>query len=310
MIIIKIFNGFIDLKEEDVKMLEELKTFVAVIEYNSFTKAAENLNLSQPTVSIHIKNLENYFDTILIERSIKQKNIIITESGDFLYKRAKEMLMLIENSIEEIKDKSYSLKGHLKIGASYTIGEYYLPKLLKKYSKEYPDVKIEVVIKNTSSICKDVKDFKLDIGLIEGLSTRFDFIKEYFSEDRMVLMTPYGHPLAAEDFSIEKLQNQRWICREEGSGTREYLNMFLTANKIVPKNIMVMGSNYSIKEAVRNNIGITLISNYVAEEAKKSKEVSVIEIDQSYRRHFSYILNSSISISKATKAFIEKIKNN
>ncbi|PRR80182.1 HTH-type transcriptional regulator CysL [Clostridium liquoris] len=310
MIIIKIFNDYTDLKKEDVKMLEELKTFVAVVEYNSFTKAAENLNLSQPTVSVHIKNLESYFNTILIERSIKQKNMVITESGDFLYKRAKEILMLMESSIEEINNTSHSLKGHLKIGASYTIGEYYLPKLLKEYSKEYPDVKIEVVIKNTSDICKGVEDFKLDIGLIEGLSTRFDFVKEYFSKDRMVLMVPYEHPLASEGFSIEKLQNQRWICREEGSGTREYLNMFLTANEIIPKNIMVMGSNYSIKEAVRNDLGITLISNYVAEEAEKNKEVSIIELDQSYRRHFSYILNSSISISKATKAFIEKIKNN
>jgi len=167
MIIIKIFNDYTDLKKEDVKMLEELKTFVAVVEYNSFTKAAENLNLSQPTVSVHIKNLESYFNTILIERSIKQKNMVITESGDFLYKRAKEILMLMESSIEEINNTSHSLKGHLKIGASYTIGEYYLPKLLKEYSKEYPDVKIEVVIKNTSDICKGVEDFKLDIGLTE-----------------------------------------------------------------------------------------------------------------------------------------------
>ncbi len=290
-------------------MLEELKTFIAVVEYESFTKAGEMVNLSQPSVSVHIKNLESYFDVKLIDRSVKQKNIVITEQGYLLYRRTKEMLKLLETTKDELKNISNSVKGQVKIGATFTIGEYFLPDFLKEFSKEYPDIEIEVVIENTANICERVRGLKVDLGLIEGISSSFEFYQEYFSEDKMVLMLPYNHQLTKEEFSYNKLQNLRWITREVGSGTRDYLNIFLTTNEIVPKSIMIFGSNNSIKEAVKLGLGITLISNYVAKEGVKNKEVSVIEIDKNNKRHFSYILSKDISISKATEIFLEKLKS-
>lgn len=289
-------------------MLEELKTFMAVVEYESFTKAGEIVNLSQPSVSVHIKNLENYFGTKLILRSVKQKNIIITDSGYLLYRRGKEILRLLETTRGELKNFSSSLKGQIKIGASFTIGEYLLPAFLREFSKQYEDIEIELIIENTASICDKVKNLKLDIGLIEGITSSFDFNQEYFSKDYIVLMVPYDHPLAKEEFSYDKLQNLKWISREKGSGTREYLNMFLTENEIIPKSIMVLGSNYSVKEAVKNGLGVTFISNYVAKEGVKNKEVSIIEMDKKYIRHFSYILPKEISISNASEIFLQRLK--
>ncbi|MDU9051820.1 MAG: LysR family transcriptional regulator, partial [Clostridioides difficile] len=95
-------------------MFEELKTFVAVVEYKNFTKAGEYLNLSQPSVSKHIKNLENYFKVVLINRSIKQKTIFITESGQILYKRAKEILNLLNITYHDVSQVSDAITGHLK----------------------------------------------------------------------------------------------------------------------------------------------------------------------------------------------------
>lgn len=290
-------------------MLEELKTFIAVVEYENFTKAGERVNLSQPSVSVHIKNLEEYFGVSLVTRSVKKKNIVITESGLLLYKRAKEMLKLMETTKDELKNISNTVKGHLRIGASLTIGEYFLPDFLSEFSKAYPDIEIEVIIANTNSICDKIKNLKIDIGLIEGVAPSFDFNQQYFSEDRMVLMVPYNDPITREKFSYELLKNRRWISRESGSGTREYLNMFLTTKEITPKSIMVMGSNYSVKEAVKNNLGITLISNYVAEAGIRNNELSVIELEESYKRHFSYIVPKDIAITKATQVFIESLKN-
>lgn len=289
-------------------MLEELKTFIAVVEHKNFTKAGEHLNLSQPSVSIHIKNLENTFGVTLINRSIKQKTIFITESGYILYKRAKEIINLLDLTSMEVKNNSNSIKGHLKIGASFTIGEYVLPAFLSNFLKKYPDIDVEVFIENTSSICSHLNNFTLDIGLIEGTASHSNFTQEYFLKDNMVIALPFDSNLCLEKFSFDKLQNQKWIVREEGSGTREFLNMFLSTNEIVPKSIMVFGSNYGVKEAVKNNLGISIISELVAETAVKNKDLSIIKLDKSYSRHFSYILPKNINISNVSDIFIEELK--
>lgn len=289
-------------------MLEELKTFIAVVEFKNFTKAGESLNLSQPSVSTHVKNLESAFGVTLINRSVKQKTIVITESGFTLYRKAKEIVNLLDITHMEVRNTSNSIKGNLKIGASFTIGEYILPKFLAIFSEKYPDIDIEIFIENTFSICSHLKEFNLDIGLIEGAQSSSTLTQEYFLEDKMVLATPYKSSLSTDSFSLIKLQNQKWIVREEGSGTREFLNIFLGHNKIAPKSIMVLGSNYAVKEAVKNNLGITIISKFVALPAVKNKELSIIELNNSYIRHFSYILQKNITLSKASKIFLDEFK--
>ena len=245
-------------------MFEELKTFVAVVEHKNFTKAGEYLNLSQPSVSTHIKNLESYYGVTLINRSIKHKSIVITENGYKLYNRAKEILHILDTTYMEVRDISDSIKGIIKVGASLTIGEYILPGFLTIFRKKYPDIEVDLLIENTTLIAENLKDLTLDIGFIEGV---------------------------------------------EGSGTREYLNLFLNSNKILPKNLMILGSNYAVKEAVRNGLGITLISNFVAAPAAKNKELITIELDKSYNRNFSYILPKNINVTKATEIFLQEFKN-
>ena len=288
-------------------MIDELKTFIAVVDFKNFTRAGESINLSQPSVSTHIKNLESYFNTQLINRSIKQKNIVITESGYLLYKKAKEILHMIDSTKAELRSLDGHVKGHLRIGASLTIGEYLLPKFLAKFSSKYPDIEFELIIENTHNICSKIKNFTLDIGLIEGTTPSSDFNQNYFLEDKMVIACSKNSDILNGVFSIDKLQNKNWIVREEGSGTRDYINMFLTTNKIVPNNLMVLGSNYAIKEAVKNNLGITIISNYVTEPAVENNELETIELEKSYTRPFSYILPKNINTSHITNLFIKEL---
>ena len=288
-------------------MIDELKTFIAVVDFKNFTRAGESINLSQPSVSTHIKNLESYFNTQLINRSIKQKNIVITESGYLLYKKAKEILHMIDSTKAELRSLDGHVKGHLRIGASLTIGEYLLPKFLAKFSSKYPDIEFELIIENTHNICSKIKNFTLDIGLIEGTTPSSDFNQNYFLEDKMVIACSKNSDILNGTFSIDKLQNKNWIVREEGYGTRDYINMFLTTNKIVPNNLMVLGSNYAIKEAVKNNLGITIISSYVTAPAVENNELETIELEKSYTRPFSYILPKNINTSHITNLFIKEL---
>lgn len=290
-------------------LIEELKTFISVVEFKNFTKAAKYLNLSQPSVSNHIKNLERYFDTKIVDRSIKQKNIYITENGEILYKRAKEILNLLDMTMGELHNTKSNVEGHLKIGASLTIGEYILPNFLKNFCSKYPNVQIEVLIENTTSICDKLSNISLDIGLVEGTVSSPNLNQTYFYEDKMVLAMPYNIEIDEDNFSLELLKNYNWIGREKGSGTREYLDMYLNSSKIQPKNIMVFGSNYAVKEAVKNNIGITIISNLIAYPSYLNKELKILTLDNNFTRNFSYILANNITHSKASDLFIKELKD-
>lgn len=290
-------------------MIEELKTFISVVEHKNFTKAAESINLSQPSVSLHIKHLEEYFNTTLIQRSIKQKHIYITESGNLLYERSKQIINILETTKSDLMDYGNIVKGKLRIGASFTIGEYFLPAFLGQFTKSYPNLELEIVIENTHNICEKVKNFQVDLALVEGLIPFSNFITNNFYKDEMIIAVPYDHYLISKDFSIQELQNQMWVSRELGSGTREYLNHFLSTNNITPKNIIVFGSNYAVKEAVKNNLGITFISSLVTKSSTENKEISILKTDQKYTRNFSYILQKGIIPSKGTLAFIDMLKD-
>lgn len=289
-------------------MIEELRTFISVVEYKNFTKAAEAINLSQPSVSLHIKHLESYFGVRLIERSIKQKKIEITSGGELLYKKALEIIHMLEETKNELSNYEEMISGTLRIGASFTIGEYILPAFLGKFSREFPNLNLEVKIANTASVCEMIRNKELDIGLIEGVVPSSKFKYDYFLKDEMVLALYNTHPLVGKPLSIENLQNQTWISRETGSGTQEYLNLFLSANNITPKNIVVFGSNYAVKEAVKNELGITIISSHVTKSDVKTGEISNIILGEKYVRYFSYILPIDTTPAKAIKVFISRIK--
>ena len=289
-------------------MFEELKTFISVVEFKNFTKAGIYLNLSQPTVSTHIKNLENYFGVTLINRSIKQKNIFITEKGLDLYKRAKEIINLVDITYKEISQDIHTVSGTIRIGASSTIADYILPKFLSIFCKKYPDINIEISTENTTAVCLDVKNFVLDIGLIEGNINDSSLNKDYFLKDKLSLALPYDESLANDKLSIEKIQNYKWIVRENGSGTREYIDLFLSTYNIIPKNIMVVGSNYAVKESIKNKLGISIISNFILNKSIENKEISIIELDDTFTRNFSYILPKNITISDAIEIFLRELK--
>lgn len=290
-------------------MFEELKTFIAVVDCKNFTKAAENLNLSQPSVSTHIKNLEAFFGVTLINRSVKQKSISITESGNVLYKRAKEILNSFNVTVKEVKELTDTVKGVLKIGASSTIGEYILPKFISEFYTRYPEINIEVLIDNTYGIATKLKNMNLDVGIIEGSVASAYFNQEYFLDDKMVLAAPYDATIEKSKLNIDALQNKCWVAREYGSSARQYLNLFLSRNKLIPQNITVLGSNFAIKEAVRNNVGITIMSNIVIDEYVDAKKVSIYELDDNFNRYFSFIYLKDTPLSKVANIFIDELKN-
>lgn len=280
-------------------MIEALKTFIAIVEEGGFTKASKKINLSQPAVSAQIKALEKYFNTELIIRS--NKRLIIKENGYVLYNKAKEIVKLFDETKEAVKNNSGDIQGTLKIGATYTIGECIIPDVLARFTEVYPKVRVETYIAGTSDIMDKVKDMKVDIGLIEGMVHCNTIDQVFFQEDELVLLVSEHHPFAGKEVKIEELSNERWIMREEGSGTRSYLDLFLSKHKIVPESMVVLGSNTLVLKGIQKGMGITIASKRLLNEPYKG--IAMASLPEKFNRSLSYILPQNSYVSSIVPIF-------
>lgn len=289
-------------------MIDELKTFIAVVEKKSFTKTSKVVNLSQPSVSLHISNLESYFSTVLIERSNKQKNMIVTPTGKILYNNAKQILSVLKYTKEEISSYHNGPTGILKIGATMTIGEFLLPSMLGDFIKEFPNIKLEVSIESTQNIYDKFKNYEFDIALSEGAFPLSNYRNDKFYKDTMVIAASKNNSLAhKKSLTIKDLSNETWITREEASGPAHDLKTFLKNTGIHPKNFIMFGSNYAVKEAVKNNLGISLISSLVIDTSIKNEELALLRTTHDYTRYFSYIVHDENTLSNISSLFLDKL---
>ncbi|MBD8135617.1 selenium metabolism-associated LysR family transcriptional regulator [Peribacillus frigoritolerans] len=288
--------------------MDPLKVFVTVIEQKNFSRAGDILNLSQPGVSLHIRNLENELGTKLIYRSPKQ--VQITEPGKILYRHAKQMLNHYETAKREINEFNNVVSGTMKIGASFTIGEYYLPKVLAEFAAQYPMVDIQIIISNSNDVIQGIRSNKLDIGLIEGETDYKDIDVMPFMNDEMIVVVPPDHPLSQMDL-IEgnMLQNQTWVLREQGSGTRTYSDKLLSSLELNIKKTFIFTSIQGVKEAVMAGLGIALLSRLTVQKELKSNELKTFHLkNEPLIRPFSIVKKLDFEASKAMELFLRKVE--
>jgi len=288
---------------------DALKTFVTLVEVKNFTKTAEILLMSQPSVSLHIKNLEKEFQTKLFERS--PKYLKVTPTGEILYDCAVQMITIYEQTRQNILDHHHSIKGDLKIGASFTIGEYILPPLLLELQKTHPDLALQVTIGNTEEVVESVRRYQVDIGLIEGQTNDKEISVHPFMEDELFVVASAKHPLASKEMvPIKELQNQAWITREIGSGTREYLDHVIRSNGLKMNTLLTISSNQAIKETVISGLGLTLLSKCVIERDLQAGNLSIISLDKEvFKRTLSYVYSPVMKEKQNVKTFIQALNS-
>ncbi|WNS45420.1 LysR substrate-binding domain-containing protein [Paenibacillus sp. MMS20-IR301] len=286
---------------------DAFRVFVTVVEQQHFSKAGELLNLSQPGVSLHIRNLENEFGVKLLHRSPKQ--VVLTEAGAILYRHAKQMLAHYDEAGREIRLLQDEVTGTLQLGASFTIGEYVLPARLAEFAKQYPLVNIGVTIGNTEEIIAAVRSNQLDIGFIEGATAASDLLIIPYMKDEMILVAPSGHPLSG-NIAVEEhmLHNEVWVLREQGSGTRAFSDRFLQESGITVKRSYVFNSSQGVKEAVSAGLGLSLLSRWIVRKELASGELAELRIRHTQtERDFRLIRPKNASDTLATRVFISKL---
>lgn len=288
-------------------IVDALRVFVTVAEQRHFSKAGELLNLSQPGVSLHIRNLENELGAKLLHRS--PKHVRLTEAGDILYKHAKQILAHYQEASQEIQMLRNEVTGSIHIGASFTIGEYILPGKLTEFAVQYPQVNLQVTIGNTEEIITAVRSNQLDIGFIEGETQDAELSVIPYMKDELIIVAPSTHPLS-ENIVVDQelLQNQIWVLREHGSGTRAYSDHFMQEASISSKRAYVFNSSQGVKEAVAAGLGIAMLSRWIVRKELASGEIHELRIRHRHlERDFSMIRHKESSYSMALTVFIQKL---
>jgi LysR family transcriptional regulator, transcriptional activator of the cysJI operon len=286
---------------------DPLKTFVTIVELKNFSSAAEELYLSNPNVGSQIKTLEEELGTKLVNNS--PHHLELTQSGEIYYKYAKQILSLQDKAKQEIKHLSNEVSGSLRVGGSYTIGEYILPFAVAEFASYYPKVDIETSIANTEEIIQAVRTNHLDLALVEGEVNHSDIQIHSIMEDELILVVPNQHPLARLPIATsEHLQDQTWILRESGSGTRAFSDKLIKEWGINVRKAYIFGSGQAVKQAVTAGLGIALVSRWIVRKELNAKELKSIRIKgKRLTRSFYLIEPKNHEASEVIEAFTEQL---
>jgi DNA-binding transcriptional LysR family regulator len=285
-----------------------LKVFHTAATRLSFTKAAEELYISQPAVTKHIKEIENQLNTKLFDR--KGTSIQLTQSGKILYGYAEKIRNLYRDMEFEIGQINQQHKGKLIIGASTTVAQYILPEILAKFNNYYKDIKIELLTHNTEGISELLKKGKIDLGIIEGESQSSYFDYKIFKADEIVLVAKTNHPLANKNLTIKDLYDLPLIFREQGSGTLEFIQNRLKQKGInidELNTVMHLGSSESIKNYLLHSDCMAFLSISTVLNELKYNSLTIIDIKNfSIERNFHFILPKGEQ-SELIRFFLSKV---
>ncbi len=268
-----------------------LQVFHSVARLLSFTKAAEVLHMTQPAVTFQVRQLEEYFNTRLFDRT--HNRISLTEAGQRVFEYADKIFIIYSEMENAVSELTGEVSGVLMIGASTTIAEYMLPALLGDFKAKYPDVNIRLRVANTDGIVSMIENNVIDLGVVEAPVTNKNLVVEKCRNDHMVLAVPPNHPLAKKkSIPISRLTEFPYICREEGSGTREVMLEALAKEGVDACNmnmVMELGSPEAVKGAIEADMGISILSRATINKELLLGTLVAVDLDHSVDRPFSFV---------------------
>ena len=283
-----------------------LKVFRAVAEQESFRKAAERLNLSQPAVSQNIHALEEELGVTLFDRS--GNRVRLTQAGSVLLRYARRSAQLAREALDELAKIEGEPRGELHLGASTTVAQYILPRMLGAFKKQYPQITLSVASGNTEHVVELLLRGKIAMGIIEGPASSRELRKRRFLEDRMVLIVPRQHPWAAmREISIDLLKEAPLLMRERGSGSRRVVELALKRSGLKLGQLHVamdLDSTEAIVSGVEAGLGVGFVSAWaIGKEVRLGTLMRVRVTGLEIVRDLTLIQRSGPGLEGAAEAF-------
>jgi LysR family transcriptional regulator, low CO2-responsive transcriptional regulator len=240
--------------------LHQLKVFEAAARHSSFTRAAEELFLTQPTVSMQIKQLTRSVGLPLFEQV--GKRLFLTEAGRELFATCQQIFETIAQFEMKVADLKGLKQGQLKLSV-ITTAKYFIPRLLGPFCELYPGIDISLKVTNHEGILERMTANLDDVYIMSQVPEHLDINYEPFLENPLVVLAPLNHPLSKEkNIPIQRLANEPFIMREPGSGTRRAIQTLFDEHEIVVKVKLELGSNEAIKQAIAGGLGISVLSRH------------------------------------------------
>ncbi len=300
----------------------QLRVFIEVARQKSFSRAAENIFLTQPTVSSHIKALENEIGTPLLDRS--QRELQLTEAGKILFQYAQELLGIKEKALSSIQAEYQVIKGHLEVAASSVPGAYLLPRLMLSFRQLYPEVTFSVLLRDTKQVLQSVSDFTYDLGFIGEPVQRDGLDQVRLTEDELVLIAspdvsiPATSPADSPGESLPGVEiasclEMPFLLREPGSATRMVFEKALKKRYNKPIKFQVIAyleSQEALKEAVKAGLGLTVMSSKAVQEELSTGSLAgyrILDIDVT--RHFYLICKKNRILPPLSRVFLDHCSN-
>ncbi|MEG0898851.1 MAG: selenium metabolism-associated LysR family transcriptional regulator [Oscillospiraceae bacterium] len=289
----------------------QLEAFVYVIKYRSFSKAAEAIFISQPTVSVHIGSLEDELGVPLIVRA--PKGIFPTEAGKIFYGHAMQILKLRDKSIEEIKKYSDKVCGSLEIASSTVPAQYIIPEVLPQITKEYPNIFVSINQLDSNGVVERVENMQVEVGICGTKIDKGTCDFQPFVMDELVLITPntdeFRNITTQELLSI--LFKYPFISREKGSGTRSEMESTLLKYGVNTKELKVitqMESTEGVIQSVKNGMGISVVSKCAVNDFVSFGKLLSFEFEEKMERPFYIVTRKNRPLTRQAEIFIEEIK--
>ncbi|NLM51921.1 MAG: LysR family transcriptional regulator [Firmicutes bacterium] len=288
----------------------QLEAFVAVARHRSFSRAAEELFLSQPTVSAHIKSLERKLGTSLFDRS--KSELILTQAGRILLRYAKDILDLRTHALAELTAKENIADETITIAASSVPCQYLLPQVIAAFRQLYPQVKINLHQQNSTAVCKSIFEYQYPLGIVgEKIPLpKLDFAP--LLADDLVVAFPcqrqYEALLKKKALTIQDLKAYLLLLREEGSATRSLFEQALQKVEVSIEEFtyLIIDSQETIKQALRQGMGLSVISRYVIDDYLQFGWLAARPLsDISLARHFYLVTYETRIQTPGTRAFID-----
>ena len=268
-----------------------LQVFHTVARLLSFTKAAETLHMTQPAVTFQIRQLEEHFNTRLFDRT--HNRISLTAAGQRVYDYAEKIIALYGEMDSRVRELTGDVSGILIIGASTTIAEYVLPGLLGEFQSRYKDVNVRLSVSNSLGVVHMVENNTVDVGIVESPVTNKNLAVEVCWHDELMFICQPSHAMAKKTgITPQEIVTLPFLCREEGSGTREVINEYLEDNKVSAHDLnlcMEFGSPEAIKSAVEAGLGVSIVSRATVGKELKLKTLVAIPLNPVLKRPFSFV---------------------
>jgi len=291
--------------------LWQLNIFCKVVELKSFSKAGKAVHLSQPTVSSHIRGLEDHFGCRLIDRLSKEA--IPTKAGEILYNYARKFANLRDEAESALSEFQGRIKGRLVIGGSTIPGNYILPQITGAFFNNYPEVTISLVIGDTAKIINDTLSGELELSIVGAKTDEKKIVQEKLLKDKLYLIVPKEHRWSnMERISIEHLLQEPFVIRKHGSGTLQTIQKGLSKKgyNLEDLNIVAeMGSTEAVCQGIKSNIGVSVLSTRAVVEELRTGALNALSLKGlDLNQSFYLTTHKYRSISPLGKKFIEFLK--